>query len=293
MQIGYNQANGMNCSTLANDLILCEKYGFDFIELRLDMLHDYLQDHSINELKQFFQQSKIKPHALNALYTFANLFDGSNSVQEQELIKEFLWGCEVAKAIGSEYFIIVPPLQRNPDGGPFIGSWQDNFKNCVRILTHLSDLAMPHGIKLCFELVGFDRSSVRTVKQAWNIVKTVNRDNVGLVFDSFNLYLYHRLNDFSVMQQVPVNKVFAVHINNGDDAPDEQLSQSLRRFCDMGVVNLGNFLTTLKEMGYNGIVSIETFRPEYWEKSPEWVISQAYKTTKQIMTQYECLPDKH
>lgn len=283
MKIGYNQATAMNCSTLEQDLVLCEANGFDFIELRLDMLHHYLEKHAIEELKHFFQHSRIKPHALNALYTFSGFFDGSNSEQEKTLVEEFLWGCKIAQEIGSEYFIIVPPLQRDPNGGPFIGSQEDNFNNAVRILTHLSDLAKPYNIKLCFELVGFNRSSVRTVEQAWEIVKTVDKDNVGLVLDSYNLYLYNRLNDFSVMKKVDVNKIFAVHINNGDDAPDNELSQALRRFCDHGVVNLQNFLTTLKEMNYEGMVSIETFRPEYWEKSPEWVISEAFKTTKQIM----------
>lgn len=291
MQIGYNEATAMNCSTLAQDLVLCEANGFDFIELRLDMLHDYMKTHSIDDLKQFFSRSHLKPHALNALYTFSGFFDGSNSEQEQELVKEFLWGCNIAQKIGSEYFIIVPPLQRDPNGGPFIGSWSDNCQNAVRILNHLSELAKPYGIKLCFELVGFERSSVRTVEQAWQIIKAVDKDNVGLVLDSYNLYLYNRLNDFSVMKQLDVNKIFAVHINNGDDAPEHQLSQALRRFCDQGVVDLKNYLTTLKEMNYQGMVSIETFRPEYWQQSPEWVISQAYKTTKQIMVDCGVYPD--
>lgn len=289
MKIGYNQSNAMKCSSVDKDLVLCEKNGFDFIELRLDMLHEYLKDHDINELKQFFGKNNLKPHALNALYTFSTLFDGSQSQQEQDLVAEFIWGCEIAQIIGSEYFIIVPPLQRNPDGGPFIGSWEDNYKNSVRILSHLSNLAKPYGIKLCFELVGFNRSSVRTVEQAWQIVKAVDKDNVGLVIDSFNLYLYNRLNDFSIIKQIPVNKIFAVHINNGDDAPDEQLSQALRRFCDKGVLDLNNFLITLKDMGYTGMVSIETFRPEYWEKTPEWIISQAYQTTHKIMSDCNCL----
>ncbi|WP_392559474.1 sugar phosphate isomerase/epimerase family protein [Orbus mooreae] len=283
MKIGYNEATAMNCSTLEQDLVLCEKNGFDFIELRLDMLHDYMKTHSVEDLKQFFKHSRIKPHAFNALYTFPSLFDGSDSEQERELVKEFIWGCDIAQQIGSEYFIIVPPLQRDPNGGPFIGEWTDNFKNAVRILTHLSELAKPYGIKLCFELVGFNRSSVRTVEQAWQIIQAVNQDNVGLVLDSYNLYLYNRLNDFSVMKQIDVNKIFAVHINNGDDAPDNELSQALRRFCDQGVVDLHSYLTTLKAINYQGMVSIETFRPEYWQKPAEWVIAEAYQTTKKIM----------
>ncbi|QIQ20538.1 sugar phosphate isomerase/epimerase family protein [Zophobihabitans entericus] len=285
MKIGYNEATAMGCSDLATDLALCEKNGFDYIELRLDMLKEYLKQHSVSELKQFFQSSKIKPHALNALYTFPDFCTGKSPDDDKILLDDFIWGCDIAHEIGAQYFIIVPPLQRDPNGGPFIGSWQDTRNNCIRILERLSDIAKPYGIKLCLELVGFERSSVRTVEQAWDIVQAVSRDNVGLVFDAFNLYLYNQLNDFSVMKLVDVDKIYAVHINNGDASPDHKPTQALRRFCDSGVVNVHQFLAVLKEMNYTGMVSIETFRPEYWEKSPEWVVAEAYRTTKQLMVE--------
>ena len=31
------------------------------------------------------------------------------------------------------------------------------------------------------------------------------------------------------------------------------------------------------------MVSVETFRPEYWAKSPEWVIENAYRTTAEAV----------
>ena len=37
------------------------------------------------------------------------------------------------------------------------------------------------------------------------------------------------------------------------------------------------------------MVSIETFRPEYWIKSPEWVIETAYKTTYELLEKNNCL----
>ena len=38
MLISYNEACAKDCSTLEQDLELCERAGFDCIELRLDML---------------------------------------------------------------------------------------------------------------------------------------------------------------------------------------------------------------------------------------------------------------
>lgn len=286
MIIGYNEATGKGCSTLEQDLCLCEDAGFDTIEIRLDMLAEYLKAHTVDDLAAFFARSRIRPHAFNALYTYPRLFGPKDDADRREaLLGEFRLGCEVGRAIGSEYFIIVPPLQRNPDDGPFIGTREDTHRNCVRILNVLSGMAEPYHMKLCFELVGFERSSVRTVKEADAIVRAVGRPNVGFVFDSYNIYLNGGLNDFSAILKVQPEKIFAVHINNADDVPAKQRGQDKRRFCDEGVVNLRGFLSALKQTGYDGMVSIETFRPEYWNWPPKRVIDEAYRTTRRCLEQ--------
>lgn len=290
MQLGYNEATAKDCSTLEKDLELCEKYGFDYIEIRLDMLRDYLKTHSSNDLKQFFESSHLKPHAMNALYIYEDLFsEKDDPVKYKEAMDDFLLGCKTAKEIGSEYFVVVAPLNRNPVEGPYIGEWPSIFSNCVRILKKLADIAEDYDVKLCFELVGSKYSSVRTVEQAWKIVKTVNKNNVGLVFDVFNLYLFNKLQDFSEMEIVDPEKIYAIHINNADDAANEELTQANRRFCDTGEINLENFFQVLQRLKYDSIVSIETFRPEYWNKEPEWVIQQAYETTLKTLKQFNAI----
>ncbi|AGB80479.1 sugar phosphate isomerase/epimerase [Serratia sp. FGI94] len=283
MKIGFNQATSMHCSTLEQDVLLCEENGFDFIEFRLDKLREYLRIHSIESLKALLAGKKIKPHALNALYIYDDMFRHQNSEKDAEIIEEFVWGCRIAKEIQAGYFIIVPPLQRDPNGGPYVGTAEKTHENCVRILRNLSDIARNYDVKLCFELVGFNRSAVRTVEQARNIINEINDSNVGLVFDVYNLYLYQGLKNFNEIKSVDVNKIFCVHINNGDFIDVSKASQENRRFCDYGVVDVNDFLKNLKEIGYDGMVSIETFRPEYWQRTPEWVIANAYQTTRNIM----------
>ncbi len=280
MKISYNEACSLHCSTLEKDLILAEKNKFDFIEIRLDQLKEYMKTHSIDELVNFFASSTIKPHAFNALYTYDSLFSENDDLSKRkELLEEFEYGLNIAQKIGAGYFIIVPPLQRDPNGGPYIGNDENTFHNCVRILTNLSSIASNYNIKLCFEIVGFDRSSVRTIKLAKKIIDAVNLPNVGYVVDSYNLHLYEGLNDFSELKTLEVEKIFAAHLMNGEDVEPQFRGQDKRLFCGEGVVDTQNFLKNLHEMGYKGMVSVETFRPEYWEKDPEWVIEQAYKST--------------
>ena len=290
MLISYNEACARDCSTLEQDLVLCEKMGFDYIEIRLDMLVEYLRHHTVKDLVHFFQNSHLKPHAFNALYLYPEfLGEHDDSERQKALLQEFQLGCEVGKAIGSHHLIVVPPLQRDPTGGPYKGAWEDTYKNCVRILKELSCHAKPYEMNLCFELVGFDRSSVRTIEQADAIVRAVDKNNVGFVFDSYNIYLNGGNNDFSAIKKVNPEKIFACHLMSADDVPAEERGQDKRCFCGQGVVDTDAFLQVLKQVGYEGMISVETFRPEYWTKNPEWVIFNAYQTTCTALVQNKCL----
>ena len=112
MKTSYNEACARDCSTLEKDLALCEKAGFDYIEIRLDLLRGWLKKHTVEQLTEFFETHRLKPHAINA----------------------------VGSAIGSGYVIIVPPLDPS---GVFTGDVAAAEQECIRILKKLSALARP------------------------------------------------------------------------------------------------------------------------------------------------------
>lgn len=264
---------------------MCEKAGFDYIEIRIDMLKEYLQENSLQTLKDFFSTHNLKPHALNAIYLDSDMFTENETEKCKQIVKDFIFCCNVATRIGSEHIIVVPPMNRE-DKREFTQAKTKILEDCTRILKKLSEIALEYNIKICFELVGAPWCSVRTTEFAKKIVDTVNLKNVGYVFDSYNMFLHNRLNNFEVLTTIPVEQIFAVHINDAEKLENEQYTQQHRCFCGKGILNLDNYLSTLAEIGYNGMVSIELFRPEYWEKTAEWVINTAYQTTKESMQKY-------
>lgn len=280
MKISYNQATAMNCSNTEKDLILCENAGFEYIELRIDMLKDYLKNHSIKELKDFFGTSRLKPHAFNAIYLYPEfLTENDDIVRQANLMADFMLCCKAGHEIGSHYIVIVPFLREGDPSLPYEGIFENTHEQSVRILKKLGKIAKEYDMKLCFEVVGLNKSSVKSVEQAKEIVESVNESNVGYVFDIYNLYLNTLSNDYSQMKLVEKEKIFAVHVNNADDVPVQLMGQHNRRFVDEGCLDLKAFYKVLKELNYNSIISIETFRPEYWEKDAEWVIQNSYNTT--------------
>ena len=286
MKTSYNEACGRDCSTLEQDLELCEQTGFDYIEIRLDLLRGYLQNHTLEQLRAFFDTSRLKPHAINAVYLRQGMLPGEEISWEEPAMQDFKLACETCQAIGSRFVIVVPPLDPS---GVFTGDVDAAQQDCVSILKKLSALARPYGVRLCFELVGLRKSCVRDIGSVDRIVRAVDQDNVGFVFDSYNIYLNGRCNDFSGLRAVPPEKIFAVHLMSADDVPEDQMGQDKRCFPGRGVVDTDAFLQTLRACGYEGMVSVETFRPEYWAQSPRWVVENAYSSLRQALQANGCL----
>lgn len=274
MKIAFNQATTLNNSNLETDLALCEKHGYDYIEIRLDKLKEYLATHSVSELKDFFDRSHIKPYAFNAL-EYINFRDEAGFRQIKEDLN-FL--CGIGNVIGCKKIVVVPTFD--------IGDYtREQIKTeTVRVLHELADMAQPYGVGLAFEFVGYPDCSVNTFGQAYDIVQAADRDNVGIVLDCFHFHAMNsRLED---LRAADPGKIFIFHIDDCEDLPAGALRDHHRVWPGHGAVDLEAIVTTLKELGYGEMVSIELFRPEYWGWEAERTIKTGKETTEQVVRSY-------
>lgn len=275
MKLGFNEATCMKRSAVEQDLMLCEKYGYDYIELRLDMLADYFTRNTVKDLQSFFASSRIKPYAFNSIEDI-NFCD---SGQWQKLLDLFRFGCETAQAIGNPYIIVVPTMGDDMH----LKSQKEIFDDSTEALAKLADIAKPYGVKLAFEPIGDRRWCVRGLDQALEIVQAVNRPDVGLALDSINLFLYNRLENIDTIDAVPLEKLFVYHIDDCEDLPLGVLDHCHRLFPGEGVIPLGRISEKLHQKGYDEICSVELFRPEYWDMDPEDVIRTAAQKTQNFL----------
>lgn len=255
----------MKKSTLEKDLELCEKHEYELIEIRLDKLREYLERHKVYELRDFFNSSRIKPYAFNALEFISFRDDAGYRKIKDDLV--FL--CETGNEIGCKKIVVVPTF----DVGPYT---REQIKNeSVRVLNDLAETAEAYGVELAFEFVGYPNCSVNTFGQAYDIVKAVNRDSVGIVLDCFH---FHAMNSkIEDLKAADVEKIFIFHIDDAEDLPVGALRDNNRLWPGEGVINLDQILQTLKEIGYGEMASVELFRPEYWD----WDVEEAIRVGKE------------
>lgn len=275
MKLCFNEATTLENSNLEKDLQLCEKHGYDFIEIRtMDKLPEYLETKSLDELAHFFQNNHIKPLAFNALVFFNN----RSKEEYKSIIAEFKDMLEKGKKLGVQYIVAVPLVTEQKL------LKEDIKKSSVEVLTELSDLAEPYGIKIAVEFVGHPQCTVNTFGQAYDIVQSVNRDNVGLVFDCFH---FHAMgSNIEDLQKADGSKIFILHIDDTEDFPIGFLTDDDRVWPGLGAIDLDLLLSTLKEIGYDGVVSVELFRPEYYKLEAEEAIQTAKETTISVVSKH-------
>lgn len=267
MKLCFNQATTLENSNLLKDLEYCEKFGYDYIEIRtMDKLPEYLKDHTVGDLAEFFANHHIKPLALNALVFFNNRSES----EHRDVIREFKKMVEYAKILKVPYIVVVPLVT---DKKILIS--QIKF-SCVEVLRELSDIAQPFGIKIAVEFLGHPQCTVNTFAQCYDIVQTVARENVGLVLDCFHFHaMGSRLED---LRTADASRIFILHIDDAEDFPIGSLTDEDRVWPGMGSIDLAGILASLREIGYTGAVSVELFRPEYYKLDAEEVIQTAKKS---------------
>ena len=274
MKICFNQATAMKNSTLALDLEWCEKCGYDFVEIRLDMLRDYLRDHTVDELAAFFASAHLKPYSFNALE-----FISFRDEQGYDEIKDGLrFCCETGAAIGCRKTVVVPTFDVGPFTKPQIK------EETVRVLRELADIAAPYGMNLAFEFVGYPNCSVNTLEQTCDIVMETGRVNVGFVLDCFH---FHAMNSkWEALEAIDPAKLFIFHLDDSEDLPVGALRDDKRLWPGEGAVDLARIFGILKAKGCAEMASVELFRPEYWDMPVGDCIRTAYEKTKETIAKY-------
>ncbi|MBC2318034.1 2-keto-myo-inositol isomerase [Listeria booriae] len=275
MKLCFNEATTLENSNLEKDLTICEQNGYDYIEIRtMDKLPEYLKTHTLEDLATYFQNHHIKPLALNALVFFNNRDEAGHSA----IIQEFQEMMHICDKIGAKYVVAVPLVTTEKI------LKKDIKQSCIEVLQELSDIAESHGVKIALEFVGHPECTVNTFEDAYDIVQAVNRDNVGLVFDSFH---FHAMGSkIENLKNADGSKIFIFHIDDTEDFQIGLLTDDDRVWPGHGVIDLEAHITTLKQIGYSDVVSVELFRPEYYQLTAEETIEKAKTTTLEVISKY-------
>ena len=255
MLIGWN-GETMPALPLDKEIEVAAEAGYLGVEVFIPKLVTYLKSHTATELARFLQDNHLVPLTMNGIENI-----NFRPPPEFDKVKEECrWLSKLAQEIGCPGIVVVPSPQ--PEGV----TWEQVKVETVSALRDLADIAALYGIKLGFEFLAPANCSVRTLAQGWEIVQATERENVGLVFDTYHFYVGG--SSWESLQDLEVGCLLVVHINDVEDLPIEQLTDGHRLLPGEGILPLDRMLTHLHIRGYDGAYSLEVMRPAYREREP-------------------------
>ncbi len=267
MKIALNGATTMHAD-LVTDINAAKAAGFDCIEIWAAKLRKFLQNNSVADLKKHLDESGLTAWSINSIehITFRNAEDYAKIKAECEELSS------IAGAIGCPYVVVVPGKL------PANATKEEIIAESENVLNELADISEKHNVSLAFEFLGQTDCSVQTLDLCAEIVKKVDRKSIGLVLDSFHFYAGN--STFDAIDSLDPDKLFIFHINDAENLPKEELTDAHRLYPGTGILPLAEIKRRFDNIGFDKIVSIEIFRPEYWNDDPFEVAKKSLSSTK-------------
>ncbi|MDD5597854.1 MAG: sugar phosphate isomerase/epimerase [Victivallaceae bacterium] len=278
MKLGINGATTLKYD-LITDIESANKAGFRYLEISSAKLQDFLSGNSFEKLRELFKDNEITPASINT-YEGGTLF--RNEKEKNALKKGFREFCAVTSKINCKYAVVIPSFL--PED--YMISEEEIHQQTVAILKEYSDIALEYNVCIGFEFLGFKNCSVNNLKNASKIVRETAKENVGMVLDVFHFYIAG--SEWAALDNLDMEKLFIVHINDCENLPLNELKDYNRLLPGKGVIPLNKILSILCRMKYQGLVSVEIFRPEYWEWPPEKIMNTARETAMAILKGADC-----
>ncbi len=271
MKIALNGATTMHAD-LVTDIKAASEAGFDLIEIWASKLREFLKTKTTADLSNLLKEYNLEPYSINSIehITFRTAEDYENiiKVQCEELSR-------IAGEIGCPYVVVVPG--KLPDRA----TKDEIMAESIKVLNELGEIAEKHQVGLAFEFLGQTDCSVQTLDLCNEIVEKIDRQNIGNVLDSFHFYAGN--STFEAIDKMKPEKLFIFHINDAEDLPKEQLTDAHRLYPGLGILPLKEIKSHFDKIGYDRMVSIEIFRPEYWNHDPFEVAKLAKSNTEKVL----------
>lgn len=285
MKIGFNEGCNRFCEnhSVLEDLALCEKYGFDYIDVQSECLDRELAagKYTLEQLGDFFKSHKLKMLSYNALIFFNMKQTQAEKDAVMAQLDEIIRRCQI---LDCKMIVVVPSMDL-----PVKATVDEIKADAVAVLKEMVKKVEPHGIKLSLEFCGAPTMSINRFEYAYDIVKAVDSPLVGVTLDQFHFNAM--ASGWDALEKADGKKIFVWHLNGTENMPcgaayntDEvRLWPGEPGDC----LDHKRFADTLKKIGFEGdVCTVEVFRPDYYKLSSEENIKKAAQVTRAHVEKY-------
>jgi sugar phosphate isomerase/epimerase len=255
-------------ATFAEDVAACADAGFVAMEVWLTKLEDHLRGHTSAETKQLLTDRQMSLPA--ASYQGGLLLSQGQARREHH--DQFQRRLALCQEFGIGTLLLAPDFAEavHPQLLP----------HAVGALQQACQLAASHDVQLALEF----RSSARwcaSLDTAANLIAACGEPNLGVALDVFHFYTGpSKLEDFDRIRR---EQLAFVQLCDVAGVPREFATDADRILPGDGDFALQSLLQRIRQMGYDGYVSVEVLNPELWKVPAAQVADAAFKALRRVL----------
>ena len=198
------------------------------------------------EFKNIYESEGIIVHQTHGTWRYPPKdFEPDDRAERFEAMSKSIYGTAV---LGSKNFIIHPimPYGANSPEDP------DGMKAMnIEFFGRLCDVAEKYGITVCYENMPFPNLPIASVAQILDTVKQLNRDNFKVCLDTGHCAVFgHDAGE--AVKMIGKDYLYALHVHDNDGKSDYHW------LPHTGVINWDSFKNALRDINYDGVLSLET-----------------------------------
>jgi sugar phosphate isomerase/epimerase len=243
-----------------DDVLHYRAAGFEAIGIWRAKLTDYGEDKAAELLREHGM-------AISSLHWIGG-FTGSDGRSYRDSLHDGLDAIQLAADLRAECVVVL--------SGGRSGHTSNHAHRLLRAaLKELAEAAAAVGVQLALEPMhvgcAFDWTFINTVPQCLDIIASINRDNLGIVFDC-----YHLGQDTDALHWLESIVPFVKLVQLGD-AKHAPMGEQNRCLLGHGIVPLPEVLQAFQRGGYQGYYELEALGEELEHYSYEHVLEQAHR----------------
>jgi 4-hydroxyphenylpyruvate dioxygenase len=252
--------------TLDQKLKAIAKAGFQGVEIfEADLLGF---DGSPHDVRRMLDDSGLICTCYQPFRDFEGLPDSLRSKALMRAEAKF----DLMEALGAPLLLVCSSVHREASG---------DRSRIVDDFRALGERAARRGLRIGYEALAWGRH-IYDHRQAWDIVKQVDHDSVGIILDTF--HSLSRKVGVESINEISPHKIFLIQVADAPDMPMGHLywSRHYRCFPSQGDLPITDFVRTAVNRGYAGPLSLEIFNDRFREWSADQIAADGYRALCQM-----------
>ena len=254
--------------TLKEKIYAIAKAGFDGVEI-------FENDFLTNNLSPKEVKKLVKDHGLEiTLFQPFRDFEGMPDQHRKRAFDRAKKKFEIMEELETNLILICSNTSNISLGG---------IDRAANDFYELGEIAKERSIKVGYEALAWGKY-INDHRDAWEIVRRANHENVGIILDSF--HTLSKKIDLNSISSIPAEKIFIVQLA---DAPLYNMdllywSRHFRNMPGQGDLPISDFMNALDRTGYDGYLSLEIFNDSYRSGPREQIAKDGKKSLVSLTT---------